>query len=152
MKVNKEHTGAASKKLGQHMGGVIPWMVFPLLFLCGPAFGGNEHEPSSSEGDRQDSAEKPHQTPDSETPQEETGRSPVMGKGIRKPPDVGAAGTATPTPPVRSESPTGEPEILPPGSPGLPQPSDSTSAPLDEDIVPPSESDEPLGQPELPTQ
>lgn len=151
MNIKIDQAGEVGRSPGIYSPVVLTGIFFSMIFLCGPAFGNNEQAPSSSEGDRQDSAARPQQTPDSET-QEETERSPVIGKGIRKPPDIGAAGTATPTPPVRSESPTGEPDILPPGSPGLPQPSDSTSPPLDDDIVPPLESDEPLGQPDLPNQ
>ena len=78
--------------------------------------------------------------------------SPVLGGGVRNPPDIGMAGTASPTPPVRTESPTDEPDILPPASPSLPHPSDSTVAPLEEaepDIVSPSDKTEPLGQPDF---
>jgi hypothetical protein len=77
---------------------------------------------------------------------------PVLGGGVRNPPDIGMAGTASPTPPVRTESPTDEPDIFPPASPGLPHPSDSTVAPLEEgepDIVSPSDKAEPLGQPDF---
>lgn len=152
MKIQLDQAGEARRRPGSILSTWLSGFVFSLIFLCGPAFGSNDQVESSSEADRQDSTGRPQQTPDSETSQEGTKQSPVLGKGVRTPPDVGAGGTATPTPPVRSESPTGEPEILPPGSPGLPQPSDSTSAPLDEDIVPSSESDEPLGQPDLSNQ
>jgi hypothetical protein len=85
------------------------------------------------------------------TPEKE-GLAPVLGGGIRKPPDIGAGGVATPTPPVETQSPTNEPEIVPPASLGLPQPSDSTIPPLDEGEPPvglPSDQDEHLGQPDF---
>lgn len=65
--------------------------------------------------------------------------SPLIGGGVRTPPDIGASGTASPTPPVRSESPTDEPQILPDISPVPTHPSTPEKAPVKES--------EPLGQP-----
>ncbi|WP_342347623.1 hypothetical protein [uncultured Nitrospira sp.] len=65
--------------------------------------------------------------------------SPLIGNGVRTPPDIGALGTASSTPPVRTESPTDEPQILPDISPVPTHPSDQDKAPVKEN--------EPLGQP-----
>ena len=66
--------------------------------------------------------------------------SPLIGGGVRTPPDIGASGTASSTPPVRSESPTDEPHILPDVSPVPRHPSIPEKAPVKES--------EPLGQPD----
>ena len=66
--------------------------------------------------------------------------SPVIGGGVRKPPDIGAAGTASSTPPVRTESPTDEPAIIPDVSPVPTHPSDTDSSPVPDG--------QPLGQPD----
>lgn len=66
--------------------------------------------------------------------------SPVIGGGVRNPPDIGAAGTASSTPPVRTESPTDKPAILPDASTVPQDPSNGGS-------VPDAES-QPLGQPD----
>ncbi|GJL68598.1 MAG: hypothetical protein NPIRA06_12330 [Nitrospirales bacterium] len=65
--------------------------------------------------------------------------SPLIGGGVRTPPDIGASGTASSTPPVRTESPTDEPEILPDVSPVPTDPSTPEKARVKES--------EPLGQP-----
>ncbi len=65
--------------------------------------------------------------------------SPLIGGGVRTPPDIGASGTSSSTPPVRTESPTDELHILPDVSP---VPTDS----LIPEKAPVKES-EPLGQP-----
>ncbi len=65
--------------------------------------------------------------------------SPLIGGGVRTPPDIGASGTASSTPPVQSESPTDEPHILPDVSPVPMHPSIPEKAPVKES--------EPLGQP-----
>jgi len=70
--------------------------------------------------------------------------SPLIGGGIKHPPDIGAAGTASPTPPVRTESPTDEPELLPPQSPIPPAPNHSRSSSSTGRI-----EIEPLGDPEF---
>ena len=66
--------------------------------------------------------------------------SPLIGGGVRMPPDIGASGTSSSTPPVRSESPTDEPHILPDVSPVPRHPSIPEKAPVKES--------EPLGQPD----
>lgn len=66
--------------------------------------------------------------------------SPVIGGGVKNPPDIGAAGTASPTPPVRTESPTDEPAIFPDVSPIPTHPSDTNSSPVADG--------QPLGQPD----
>ena len=65
--------------------------------------------------------------------------SPLIGGGVRTPPDIGASGTSSSTPPVRTESPTDEPNILPNVSPVPTDPSTPEKAPVKES--------EPLGQP-----
>ncbi len=65
--------------------------------------------------------------------------SPLIGGGVRTPPDIGASGTASSTPPVRTESPTGDPQILPDVSTVPTDPSNPEMAPIKEN--------EPLGQP-----
>ncbi|MGP0593647.1 hypothetical protein ACTRXD_14080 [Nitrospira sp. T9] len=65
--------------------------------------------------------------------------TPLIGGGIRTPPDIGASGTSSSTPPVRTESPTDEPDILPDVSPVPTDPSTPEKAPVKES--------EPLGQP-----
>lgn len=65
--------------------------------------------------------------------------SPLIGGGVRTPPDIGASGTASSTPPVRTESPTDEPQILPEVSPVPTHPSTPEKAPVKES--------KPLGQP-----
>lgn len=65
--------------------------------------------------------------------------SPLIGGGVRTPPDIGASGTASSTPAIRSESPTDEPPILPDVSPVPMHPSIPEKAPVKES--------EPLGQP-----
>ncbi|WNM56680.1 hypothetical protein [Candidatus Nitrospira allomarina] len=65
--------------------------------------------------------------------------SPLIGGGVRTPPDIGASGTSSSTPPVRTESPTDEPKILPDVSPLPTDPSTPEKAPVKES--------EPLGQP-----
>lgn len=66
--------------------------------------------------------------------------SPLIGGGVRTPPDIGASGTSSSTPPVRTESPTDEPHILPDVSPVPTDPSTPEKAPVKES--------EPLGQPD----
>jgi hypothetical protein len=66
--------------------------------------------------------------------------SPLIGGGVRTPPDIGASGTSSSTPPVRTESPTDEPHIVPDVSPVPPDPSTPEKAPFKES--------EPLGQPD----
>lgn len=70
--------------------------------------------------------------------------SPLIGGGIKRPPDIGAAGTASPTPPVRTESPTDEPDLLPDQSP-------VPSASIDSRSFPGTGRPEvePLGDPEV---
>lgn len=70
----------------------------------------------------------------------ENENSPVIGGGVRTPPDIGAAGTASATPPVRTESPTDEPQILPDISPVPAHPSDPE--------IPSATEIQPLGQPD----
>ena len=65
--------------------------------------------------------------------------SPLIGGGVRTPPDIGASGTSSSTPPVRTESPTDEPQVLPDVSPVPTDPSTPEKAPVKES--------EPLGQP-----
>lgn len=65
--------------------------------------------------------------------------SPLIGGGVRTPPDIGASGTSSSTPPVRTESPTDEPSILPDASPVPTDSSIPEKAPVKES--------EPLGQP-----
>lgn len=66
--------------------------------------------------------------------------SPLIGGGVRTPPDIGASGTSSSTTPVRTESPTDEPQILPDVSPVPTDPSTPEKAPVKES--------EPLGQPD----
>lgn len=78
------------------------------------------------------------------TSETESENSPLIGGGVHRPPDIGAGGTASPTPSIRSESPTGEPDIFPFETP---VPSDPPHPPK------PSQSGEedaqPLGDPEF---
>ncbi|MFZ1747472.1 MAG: hypothetical protein WBO24_18325 [Nitrospirales bacterium] len=68
-----------------------------------------------------------------------TEHSPLIGGGVRTPPDIGASGTASSTPPVRAESPTDQSQIFPDVSPVPMHPSTPERAPVKES--------EPLGQP-----
>ena len=69
-------------------------------------------------------------------------RSVVIGDGIRVPPDIGAAGTSSSTPPIRAESPTDEPDVLPSSTLVAPDPSDPANPSSGK--APP-----PLGQPDF---
>jgi hypothetical protein len=131
----------------------ISWIIVLVVLLFSPVFGADRHESSSGDPRSRESTGMSKESPVPEQPKTETDQSPIIGDGVRTPPDIGAAGTATPTPPVRSESPTDEPDMLPSISPGLPQPSDSSIAPLDEgesSVVSPTDKDKPLGQPDFP--
>ncbi|HBP86587.1 MAG TPA: hypothetical protein DD706_02690 [Nitrospiraceae bacterium] len=92
--------------------GVILALIFP---LAEPVFAEGSHEaafdgiPSKSGSERQSTS-----PPAGETLEDS---SLIIGGGVRRPPDIGASGTASSTPPVRSESPTNEPQILPDVSP-----------------------------------
>lgn len=97
---------------------------------------GSSTEFTAESGGRQNSQST---LPSSGHNKEEEG-SPVIGGGVRKPPDIGAAGTASPTPPVRTESPTDEPAIIPDVSPVPTHPSDTESSPVADG--------QPLGQPD----
>jgi hypothetical protein len=96
-----------------------------------PAIGSHDdHNNVSSEslpGKPQGSTTRPAPTLPSTNGTEDG--SVVIGDGIRTPPDIGAAGTASPTPPLRFESPTDEPAILPDVSPVPTLPSDTESSP-----------------------
>ena len=78
----------------------------------------SEAEPHASDSRKQ---------PDPSLPQPD---SPVIGGGVRNPPDIGAAGTGTVKDPVRSESPTEEPSIIPPITPPKSEQSEPIEAPL----------------------
>lgn len=136
------------KKNRLGIGGVTVFLVsFSVPVLGGDGLHAVAKDVSRESQERSNSSSI---NPDKSTEERKT--SPVLGGGIRKPPDVGAGGVATPTPPLETQSPTNEPEIVPPASPGLPHPSDSTIAPLDEGeppVVSPSDEDKPLGQPDF---
>lgn len=105
--------------------GLLLVMVFP---LADPVLG-DSFQDTSSDGSQSNGH--------SHNPSGE--ESPLIGGGVRMPPDIGASGTASSTPPVRTESPTDEPKILPDASPVPTHPLGPESAPVKES--------EPLGQP-----
>ncbi|MGD9852817.1 MAG: hypothetical protein AB7T38_16310 [Nitrospirales bacterium] len=80
-------------------------LLMGVCFLClGPVWGENSTDTFSeiSSPERQKT---------------ETDDSLLIGGGIHRPPDIGAAGTTSPTPPVRIESPIDEPDLLPSKAP-----------------------------------
>ncbi|WNM62676.1 hypothetical protein [Candidatus Nitrospira neomarina] len=106
----------------------LGFMVALALPLVEPALGDSGQDTSSG-GIQSDDHSK---NPSGED-------SPLIGGGVRIPPDIGASGTSSSTPPVRTESPTDEPDILPDASPVPTDPSIPEKAPVKES--------EPLGQP-----
>ncbi len=103
-------------------------MLAGVFSLAQPVFGKNVQNTSS---------EEIHSNGHSKHPS--TGDSPLIGGGVRTPSDIGASGTASSTPPVRTESPTDEPQVLPDVSPVPTHPSVPERAPVKESA--------PLGQP-----
>lgn len=102
------------------------------------SWGGTSNPPGN---DQADSSTK---QPSTTEPENQTHRSPLIGGGVHRPPDIGTAGTATPTPSVKTESPTDEPRIMPSETPMLPDPQgsqDSVQVPV-----------APLGQPDILTE
>lgn len=113
--------------------GLMLAVMFP---LAEPVLGDGSHEASADGIHFKGSSENQSTSP---PVGDNTEDSPLIGGGVRTPPDIGASGTASSTPPVRTESPTDEPQILPDVSPVPTNPSDPEMAPVKES--------EPLGQP-----
>jgi hypothetical protein len=118
-------------------------LILAVFFLvAGPAVGDESLLASSGTFTNESKGKPDSQStipPGGDTKENEN--SPVIGGGIRTPPDIGASGTASPTPPVRTESPTGEPQLLPDVSPVPAHPSDTTE---NSSAV----ESQPLGQPD----
>lgn len=112
-----------------------------LFFVGGPVGGVNSLIASSSTSikESKDQADRQSTIPD-RGDRKENENSPVIGGGVRIPLDIGGFGTASATPPVRTESPTDEPQILPDISPVPAQPSDPEN--------PSATETQPLGQPD----
>ncbi len=117
----------------------IIWAV--LFSLTGVVFGYGSHEGAAAvfTADSKSRQDGSSTLPPTNNNTELEG-SPVIGGGVRTPPDIGAAGTASSTPPVRTESPTDEPAILPDVSPVPKQPSDTERSP--------DATGQPFGQPD----
>lgn len=113
--------------------GLMLAVMFP---LAEPVLGDGFHETSADGIQSKGCSEHQSTSPPVGDNTEDT---PLIGGGVRTPPDIGASGTASSTPPVRTESPTDEPQILPDVSPVPTHPSNPESAPVKES--------EPLGQP-----
>ncbi|MBA3613385.1 MAG: hypothetical protein H0W49_10855 [Nitrospirales bacterium] len=107
-------------------------MVAVLFSMAGPVLGNGAVEAVDRS---ENQAAFP---PESKTIEKQN--SPLIGSGVRTPPDIGASGTASSTPPVRTESPTDEPHILPDVSSAPPHPLAPESAPNVESP--------PIGQPD----
>lgn len=121
--------GAA--KVSQMLFRCMGVMVAILFSMAGPVLGKSGGEPAVTP-DNQSTVPSEKKTPGKQD-------SPLIGHGVHTPADIGASGTATTTPPVRTESPTDDPQILPNISPVPSHPSNPETAPIKES--------EPLGQP-----
>ncbi|MDT3778838.1 hypothetical protein PJI16_14825 [Nitrospira sp. MA-1] len=114
----------------------LGFMFVVMSPLTEPVFGDEFKEVPTDEIQSKDRSENPSTSP---SIGEKTKDSPILGEGVRTPPDIGASGTASSTPPVGTESPTDDPQILPDISPVPTHPLNSEMAPINES--------EPLGQP-----
>jgi hypothetical protein len=114
--------------------GVLLAVMFP---LAEPVLGDGFHGTSADGVQSKGSSDNPSTFPPVGSHRED---SPLIGGGVRTPPDIGASGTASSTPPVRTESPTNETQILPDVSPVPTHPSAPEKAPVEEN--------KPLGQPQ----
>ncbi|HNP59367.1 MAG TPA: hypothetical protein PKM72_00935 [Nitrospirales bacterium] len=112
----------------------LGFMLVVMFPLAEPVFGDDSNEAPADEIHSKDRSENP-----SPSIGDKTKDSPILGEGVRTPPDIGASGTASSTPPVGTESPTDDPQILPDISPVPTHPLNSEMAPINES--------EPLGQP-----
>ncbi len=113
--------------------GLMLAMIFP---LAEPVLGDGFPE-ASTDGIQSKGSSENQTTPPPGG--DKTEDSLLIGGGVRTPPDIGASGTSSSTPPVRTESPTDEPQIFPDVSHVPTHPSDPESAP--------GKESEPLGQP-----
>ncbi|MEO6203158.1 MAG: hypothetical protein ABIU05_22055 [Nitrospirales bacterium] len=112
-------------------------MLTVMFLLAGPVLGDGFQETSADGIQSKGSSENQSTFPPVGGDRAD---SPLIGGGVRTPPDIGASGTASSTPPVRTESPTGEPQILPEVSPVPAYPSDPGN--------PSATETQPLGQPD----
>ncbi|GJL58266.1 MAG: hypothetical protein NPIRA03_11230 [Nitrospirales bacterium] len=103
-------------------------MLVRVFLLAKPVLGKNVQDTSSDEIQSNGHSQQPS-----------AADSPLIGGGVRTPSDIGASGTSSSTPPVRTESPTDEPQVLPDVSPVPTHPSVPERAPVKESA--------PLGQP-----
>ncbi|MEO8326714.1 MAG: hypothetical protein ABI618_12740 [Nitrospirota bacterium] len=123
------------------VGGQLGLICVVLFLVAWSVVGGDSLMASSGTSikESKDQADRQSTIPDrGDTKENEN--SPVIGGGVRIPPDIGASGTASATPPVRTESPTDEPQILPDVSPVPAHPSDPE--------IPSATEIQPLGQPD----
>ncbi|MEX2491580.1 MAG: hypothetical protein WD425_07440 [Nitrospirales bacterium] len=102
----------------------------------------NQNVVSSESRAHQSQKSAPATTPALPSTNDTTDSSVIIGDGIRTPPDIGVAGTSSPTPPLRFESPTDQSDIFPETTPVTP---DSSATP---DGFPSAEP-APLETPEL---
>ncbi|GJL67048.1 MAG: hypothetical protein NPIRA05_20190 [Nitrospirales bacterium] len=112
----------------------LGFMFVVMSPLAEPVFGDDSNEAPTDEIQSKDRSGN-----SSPSMGDKTKDSPILGEGVRTPPDIGASGTASSTPPVGTESPTDDPQILPDISPVPTHPLNSEMAPINES--------EPLGQP-----
>lgn len=118
------------------------WIVATGVSMTPSGAHDNQNAVSSESTAHKSQESAPGTTPALPSTNDTEDRSVIIGDGIRTPPDIGVAGTASPTPPLRFESPTEQSDIFPETTPVTP---DSSATP---DGFPSAEPP-PLETPEL---